>query len=401
MPTIDEICFILAIGLKPFYVGGTGRMQYADFLYMAALGLVLVLRCGMRLVIPKKAVNWLIAFVALLIYQVIISLIWHFILRRSGIQSNLPRYLRYYIFNFLVVICCFAFYQAYGFDRLRRLFIYGIIVASTVSLLGIFINVRASARSTGFFHNPNQLGYFSTLLITAAILFKKHITPFKRYFIIIAALVGVVSSISKAALLASAFLLVVSTIFGSESKADRNKIIRSVILLVVVFALIYLVMYGEYDFLTQNKTISVMRKKLANMSNENDTSLDSGRGYSRVGEIGINVLWGVGEGAFTRFNALSGVEVHSTYVNMIVSYGLIGFLGYAYIWLKPLLYGKRGLANLMLFSGILLYGVTHNGIRNTVLWTIIALIFLEKIDAEKRMEAPHGNALYGYSSAEY
>ena len=212
---------------------------------------------------------------------------------------------------------------------------------------------------------------------------------------------GYDGGLSKAALLASAFLLVVSTIFGSESKADRNKIIRSVILLVVVFALIYLVMYGEYDFLTQNKTISVMRKKLANMSNENDTSLDSGRGYSRMGEIGINVLWGVGEGAFTRFNALSGVEVHSTYVNMIVSYGLIGFLGYAYIWLKPLLYGKRGLANLMLFSGILLYGVTHNGIRNTVLWTIIALIFLEKIDAEKRMEAPPGNALYGYSSAEY
>ena len=119
---------------------------------------------------------------------------------------------------------------------------------------------------------------------------------------------------------------------------------------------------------------------------ENDSSLSTGRGYSRVWEIGYHFLWGKGEGAYYRFQIMTGLEVHSTFVNILVSYGLIGFAAYVYLIMKPMLHKGETVRNLACFSGLFLYFFTHNGIRNTLLWILLAVVLQTGILQEHKGE---------------
>jgi hypothetical protein len=124
-----------------------------------------------------------------------------------------------------------------------------------------------------------------------------------------------------------------------------------------------------------------------------DQSLDSGvnlgssRGYDRIAEMGSNFFWGCGEGAFYRFNVMRGNETHSSFATIIVSYGLIGALMYLRLFLIVLKKQMKLVRKYtVIFSGILFYWVSHNGLRNTLFWIIlIFVIFLEdKHDTEEQ-----------------
>ena len=112
------------------------------------------------------------------------------------------------------------------------------------------------------------------------------------------------------------------------------------------------------------------------MSAENDSDLGSGRGYDRIGELGYHFLWGMGEGAYGRFEALTNREVHATFVNILVSYGVIGLLVYFWILLSPMAMKQQTVRNYACYSGVLLYFLTHNGVRNTILWMLLAIVMM-------------------------
>ena len=120
---------------------------------------------------------------------------------------------------------------------------------------------------------------------------------------------------------------------------------------------------------------------MLNLSAERDSALGTGRGYDRIREMGIHFLWGMGEGAYGRFQTMSGREVHSTFASLLVSYGLFGLLGYLVLFFKGFVNKRSLLRNLSIMSGIFLYQLSHNGIRNTLLWLVIVLLLLEKQDA--------------------
>ena len=56
---------------------------------------------------------------------------------------------------------------------------------------------------------------------------------------------------------------------------------------------------------------------------ENDTALGTGRGYNRIFEMD-HFVFGMGEGGYDRFSSLNGMEAHSSYVTLFVSYGVVG-----------------------------------------------------------------------------
>ena len=55
--------------------------------------------------------------------------------------------------------------------------------------------------------------------------------------------------------------------------------------------------------------------------------------------------------------------------------------------LKSLLHKKRIINNLICYSGILLYGLTHNGLRNTTSWMLLAFILVDSIRSYKNSES--------------
>ena len=150
--------------------------------------------------------------------------------------------------------------------------------------------------------------------------------------------------------------------------------------------MLFIFLFTDSPLVMNNRTLYLARYRLLNMNNERDSDLGEGRGYARAEEVGTNILWGMGEGAFDRFIYKTGAEVHSTYVNMYVSYGLIGIIGYAWIIGYAVLCRKRVIRNIACMSGLLLYFVTHNGIRNTLFWIMLALVIADNALIQKGEE---------------
>jgi hypothetical protein len=93
--------------------------------------------------------------------------------------------------------------------------------------------------------------------------------------------------------------------------------------------------------------------------------------------MGKNLLWGMGEGGYDRFTIMRGFEIHSTYANILVSYGLIGSFLALGVFLFTLKSNRSFFRNLCCMSGIILYGISHNGIRNTLVWIVLACLIVQ------------------------
>lgn len=82
---------------------------------------------------------------------------------------------------------------------------------------------------------------------------------------------------------------------------------------------------------------------------------------------------GAGEGQTERLNTEAPeVELHSTPGTLLFSYGLFGTI----LFLLPFWYIVRtkGIPALSMFVPVLLYGSTHNGLRQSELWVLIILV---------------------------
>ena len=153
--------------------------------------------------------------------------------------------------------------------------------------------------------------------------------------------------------------------------------IKVKILLISLIILAVYLLFFDNSIYQKNGILYLFRNRLDRIWLESDSSLGDGRGYNRIFEIGSNLLWGMGEGGYYRFDTMSGHETHSSYVAIFVSYGIFGFL----LWIKTIAgllftYNRNKLLSFCLFSGIFLYWITHQGLRNTVFWLLIATYML-------------------------
>lgn len=162
-------------------------------------------------------------------------------------------------------------------------------------------------------------------------------------------------SLSKAALLGVALMLVLTLL-------DRPGV-----LILVLIACLTFVMYTE----SGNRVLRNVMFRMDTFGIDADDSL-AGRGYDRIWNHPEYIVLGAGEGAVDRFNTrLKGGELHSTWGTVLFSYGLIG-LGLFLNFLRRLwkLSGKYFLYTVPAW----IYGLTHQGLRFTTLWLLLALV---------------------------
>jgi hypothetical protein len=105
------------------------------------------------------------------------------------------------------------------------------------------------------------------------------------------------------------------------------------------------------------------------IGHDSDDSLE-GRGYDRIWKHPEYWIFGAGEGEYYRFGV--GMEFHSTLGNLQVSYGILG-LGLFLIMLFLIMRHDR-YQNAYIILFLMMYGLTHNGIRNTLLWILLGLL---------------------------
>lgn len=359
----------LFIALKPIYIWSSGVLQLCDFVMLFGFFAVLIHSRG-KIRLDKRKMNFICLMAILCIYQVVVNAVWSSVLNENIMRSSL-----YYIYNLFAVCFFFLIDEEIGTGNLKHYIMMGCFCSLVITTAGIIV-LSGIGRSTGFFNNPNQLGYYALVVFALTIFCGNKTSLFIRISSIVMSVFAIVASSSKAAFFGMIITMLLN-IFVNGKKTTWKKVFIQVIQICVAGILIYILLFSDINVISSNYTVRLLRYRLLNMYKESDTSLGEGRGYNRVFEMDFNLLWGMGEGAFHRFVSLKNLEVHSSFVSLLVSYGLIGLFGYLVLFYKAIGRFRRQLANYSLISGLLFYQLSHNGIRNTLFWLLISVMLVE------------------------
>ena len=364
------------IALKPLYLFPSGLPQISDML-LIVYAVYTIISFGGSLYIKNEQGDATIKSLAgLIVYQTLVNFIWSAITGENMYTVNL-----YYVFNFITFTLCFLLLNLVSSEEIKNGIVNGCVLSCAISLVGLYVG-GSSVRSVSFFNNPNQLGYHGLLLVSLLFLCIKQSTYPKTIFVSIGCIWLIIASASKAALFGVFALFILYLLFGVKSRSIGLKLAQ-LVLVGFIFVAVYILLFSSNYRIASNPRIAFLRYRIINMQAEDDSEIYSGRGYDRIGEMGANILWGMGEGANYRFQSMHGAEVHSTYASFIVSYGLIGFAWLLYIFLSIIRGNtlRATIGNLAIMSGFLLYGVSHNGIRNTLLWIFLSIIMISNVQS--------------------
>lgn len=336
--------------LFPFYVWSSGLPQPADAVF-GILFLLIVRTPG----ISPASNRLFVIVVAFTVWTTAVGISWALLLADNETKSRFGPLMfpLFYIFNAAVVYVCL-----WLADRVPAAFLRVTTAGCLASILVQFAVSLAGSSGRGrvqnFFNNPNQLGYYA--LLCAAIIALT--VPKKETFIgVIGVVAGVlvsVASLSKAALVGCVALLALQVIRSSRAALG---------IALVSGALMSTSWFGE-----QQERVGW---RFADKGS--DDTLEQ-RGYDRIAAFPEYLVLGAGEGAMDRFALGFKGEMHSSFGTVLFSYGIVGFAIFALIlWRSASSGGVR--ASLYLLP-VLLYGLTHQGLRSRLFWILVALIYI-------------------------
>jgi hypothetical protein len=340
--------FLIFLVASSIYVFEAGLPQPADLL-MACL--VAVLATGF---IIKPPVHSDLVFVGALFvgYAALVNLFWytHYPSARFLLTAL------YYAFDFGALMVVVSLVRALG-ERFITATRIAIAIAIVLEIVALSVLPRSSIRSVGTFNNPNQLGYWG-LMIGCSWLILKRDQKLTAIDILVLCGAGYVSaeSLSKAATLSFTLVFLMGIVFQRLTRSAK------LMLLAMVFVGTSMVLLNPH---TVDRFFEV---DIVSIGKQGDDSL-AGRGYDRIWRHPEHLVFGAGEGALYRFTNQvweKDKEMHSTLGTVLFSYGIVGFSLFCALLLTVFRRAPRIYA---LYSlPIWAYGMTHQGLRDTMLW---------------------------------
>ena len=349
--------------LFPFYLWRSGLPQIADIVMVMIIVLYLYrTRATLRRPIHLKLITRIA--VIFFLHITLINTTWMLLLNTTE-SFWLPTF--FYLYNISVFLITISLYCDYR-EQLLATILKSIVVSLVVQLSTyLFGGGFAGDRMVLGFNNPNQLGYYSLITAGIILLTSKRIKINIWWFLVglFASLILCLASLSKASIVSYAFMLGAHIAWTHPDKIFKRRLIALVVILGVSLVLIY----TYTDYLANNHLINAVIRRMDSIGKDSDDSLE-GRGYDRIWKYPQYWIFGAGEGGYIRFD--QNMEFHSTLGNIQVSYGIIGltlFLALLFLVIKVDEY-----QSIYIVAAMLLYGLTHNGIRNSMFWILLVLV---------------------------
>jgi hypothetical protein len=118
--------------------------------------------------------------------------------------------------------------------------------------------------------------------------------------------------------------------------------------------------------------ITYIFDRITTESESTSKSDNIGRGYDRLFEFPQYLFFGSGEGDNERFN--SSIELHSTFVNILFSYGIVGFV--LYILSIASIFKNISIPVMVLLMILGAYATVHMSLRLPLFWITLLFIIL-------------------------
>lgn len=361
------ICLYLLF--SPFYFFPSGMPQVADFII--ALGsIIFVFDNRARKTITLPIFKYVFR---LLILIILINFIYWFIIYVfQGTANRMIFVPLYYLFNILFM-AMFAYTQITkqsnkNINIIALFVVFSLSIQFVLALLGLHGGAKdIESRLTLYFNNPNQLGYFTLSMLTVFFVLPN---KYKKNILVIIYIVAISSFLifysgSRAAL-AGILLLSAYTIYYKESFKLK---LKSILLLVAV--IIATPLFIQTTFVQKQIKLMQIRNERYVGSNVTQAQI---RGYDRILLNPEYIFFGAGEGKNDRFESYHQLEIHSAFGTMLFSYGILGFL--MFLHLIYFVSKKNLFHSFILLLPILVYNITHNGLRNSLLWAILISIYI-------------------------
>lgn len=360
------VIIITYIFLSPFYIFESGLPQPADF--VIAFGCIfLFFSENFREYFKQDIVKKLMYFLAI---TITINLLYFLVYQIQGIDSSkMLRYIFYYSFNFLFFLLFLkTLKENESFSNYVSLaIIICLAIQTSFAALGINGGIKGDgARSILFFNNPNQLGYFSLLLLTIFTVIKsKYRLNFYYVFSILLFSSALILFSGSRAALGGLLILAIILLYRLGS---TNKFRILVFLIVVLIAAPFAY---QTSFIQSKVSLIETRNQRNEVKNITEAQV---RGYDRFWIHPEYVFFGAGEGKNDRFNSYHTLEMHSGFGTILFSYGILGFILFSLFLYKVI--EKNTYFNILLLTPVLIYNLTHQGFRFSLFWALLACIFV-------------------------
>ena len=377
---MTNILLLLFILIRPFYVRASGQVQPADGFLMLYFFCTVYRDFKAEVLVPNIKKNKL--FYIFLVFAIMINAFYHKVVPD-------PRFLfssLYLIYMGVVVYSYDSGINKGLIDKIRyilygNLMIQFLIYSSGLGRLYYELWEEGATRYMGTFTDPNQFGFYIFIVLLFAYLTKHEKAD--TYLFPITSVMGiflVIQSNSLAAFLGLAVLYTLALLRFIGEKFRVNKVILCVMLILTTTGVVYYFIPTS-DFRIEDveyNTVNRIRYKIYNVIYA-DGIKDILR--ERAAEKIINYpeyfIYGAGEGNYERYYPEPVNEIHSSFINLFFSYGLIPFailMG----WFKKRLKGLNAVS-LVCFITILIESMFLVNYRQALFWVLwITLFYLNE-----------------------
>ncbi len=346
----------LYIFLFPIYVVPSGLPQPGEFVAIL-LSISVIRRWDGKLGLhSKRALRSIGLF---LMYAIIVNLGWSLVM--GTIKFNLKEgFLMspiFYLYNAVIFGLALLMYQRYG-ERFLWVTIKMVLITVLAQvIISAFIR-GGGTRAKVMFNNPNQLGYYAVL--SGSLLY---VGQMRGWLSTMQTVIGTAACSYLALLSASKAALVCLVLVIAVGTLNR---LRTALLTAVVFGA-FVVVAEPYLHVIEKATYRVQNDETAGFFEE--------RGYDRITSHPEYWLLGSGEGAYRRYAGMSVIgshELHSSAGTLFFCYGIVGTLLFLAFLLR-VAHGA-GLQTAALLVPAAAYGLSHQGLRFTLLWVLLACV---------------------------
>ena len=377
---MTNILLLLFILIRPFYVRASGQVQPADGFLMLYFFCTVYRDFKAEVLVPNIKKNKL--FYIFLVFAIMINAFYHKVVPD-------PRFLfssLYLIYMGVVVYSYDSGINKGLIDKIRyilygNLMIQFLIYSSGLGRLYYELWEEGATRYMGTFTDPNQFGFYIFIVLLFAYLTKHE--KVDTYLFPITSVMGIfliIQSKSLAAFLGLAVLYTLALLRFISEKFRVNKVILCVMLILSTTGVVYYFIPTS-DFRIEDveyTTVNRIRYKIYNIIYA-DGIKDILR--ERAAEKIINYpeyfIYGAGEGNYERYYPEPVNEIHSSFINLFFSYGLIPFailMG----WFKKRLKGLNAVS-LVCFITILIESMFLVNYRQALFWVLwITLFYLNE-----------------------
>ncbi len=354
-------------------------MQISDGIFVLSF-FAWIIQNKWRIIIDKKD-YYFIGFVGCVF---IINGVYYLLHQQRGFLMSSA----YYLYNLMVILVVRDF-------KSNRTFLKALLIASCINLLVqlfiLFLDKGAYAtarvRFMGTFNDPNQFSFsmFTNLLLTylLACYMKDQENSNRKtivFFAFILAFYFIYQGSSTGMLLGIlTFMVTMIALFLYSNNTPLVVTLRLIMIILAVFIVFFILFSSGFsieptEYEKDNFLALRLRWKIDEFKAEGLSALTDNRGINKVFNNPRNIFFGAGEGYFDRYPE-SPYEVHSTFISLLFSYGILPFLILIkWIWDNVKNTNK---ALIPVYIALLIESFTLAHQRQPVFWMLILLGSLE------------------------